>query len=142
MITLRDLAGQWILERWIDDRRAGLAGRLSGTCVWRPDAPGLVQEETGVLHYGDAPPIRAERRYLWRTSGDGLAVFFEDGRPFHTIGPGRLSDRHDCPPDTYEVTYLFDGSRAFSTTWRVTGPRKDQLIHSNYTRQEPDQVSD
>jgi hypothetical protein len=92
-----------------------------------------VQEETGTLHYGDAPPIRAERRYLWRAEGDGLAVFFEDGRAFHRVGPGRLSDRHDCAPDTYDVTYVFDDSRV-STTWHVTGPRKDHVIHSLYTR--------
>jgi hypothetical protein len=108
VITLADLEGRWSLERRIDDRRAGLTGRLEGTCTWRPDAAGLVQEEAGTLHYGDAPPIRAERRYLWRAEGDGLAVYFEDGRAFHRLGPGRVSDRHDCAPDTYDVAYVFE----------------------------------
>ena len=134
MITLDELEGRWTLERQIDDRRAGLTGLLTGTCLWRRDAAGLVQAETGTLQYGDAPPIRAERRYLWREAGAGLTVLFEDGRPFHDIGPGRLSARHDCAPDTYEVTYVFDAPDVFSTTWRVTGPRKDQFIHSIYTR--------
>jgi hypothetical protein len=93
VIALADLEGRWTLDRRIDDRRAGLTGRLTGTCVWRPDGQGLVQHETGILHYGDAAPIRAERRYLWRADSEGLAVFFEDGRPFHRIGPGRV-DRH------------------------------------------------
>jgi hypothetical protein len=135
VIALADLEGRWTLDRRIDDRRAGLTGRLTGTCVWRPDGQGLVQHETGILHYGDAAPIRAERRYLWRADGEGLAVFFEDGRPFHRIGPGRTSDTHDCAPDTYDVTYVFDGPAAFSTTWAVAGPRKDQVIHSLYTRE-------
>jgi hypothetical protein len=134
VIALADLEGRWSLERRIDDRRAGLRGRLSGTSVWRADAGGLVQEETGTLHYGDATPIRAERRYLWRADGDGLAVFFDDGRAFHRVGPGQLHDRHDCAPDTYDVTYLFDDWPVFSTTWHVTGPRKDHVIHSLYTR--------
>ena len=134
MITLAELEGRWSLEREIDDRRAGLQGHLSGVCVWKPDGAGLVQEEAGMLRYGDTPPIRAERRYLWRSDGDGLAVFFDDGRPFHRIGPGRLSDRHLCDPDTYDVAYVFDGTRSFSTDWRVMGPRKDHLIHSVYTR--------
>jgi hypothetical protein len=134
VITLAGLEGRWTLERQIDDRRAGLTGWLTGTCLWRRDAGGLVQEETGTLQYGCAPSIRAERRYLWREEGEGLAVFFEDGRQFHKLGPGRLTDRHDCAPDTYDVTYVFDGADAFSTTWRVTGPRKDQVIHSLYTR--------
>jgi hypothetical protein len=134
VIALADLEGLWTLERQIDDRRARLTGRLTGTCLWRRDADGLVQEETGTLHYGEAPPITAERRYLWREAGDGLVVFFEDGRPFHELGPGRLSARHDCAPDTYDVTYVFDANGSFSTTWRITGPRKDQFIHSLYTR--------
>lgn len=134
MIALGDLEGRWTLEREIDDRRAGLKGRLTGTCTWRRDGHGLVQEEAGTLLYGGAAPIRAERRYFWQADGDGLAVFFEDGRPFHRLGPGRLSDRHDCAPDTYDVAYVFDGNDRFSTTWRVTGPRKDHLIHSFYTR--------
>jgi hypothetical protein len=136
VITLADLEGRWSLERRIDDRRAGLTGRLEGTCTWRPDAAGLVQEEAGTLHYGEAPPIRAERRYLWRAEGDALAVYFEDGRAFHRLGPGRVSDRHDCAPDTYDVAYVFESVSMFSTTWRVTGPRKDMVIHSLYTRLE------
>jgi hypothetical protein len=134
VITLADLEGRWALERRIEDRRAGLDGRLSGTCVWRPDGAALVQEEAGTLHYGDAPPILAERRYLWRADGDGLAVFFEDGRAFHRVGPGRMQDRHDCAPDTYDVAYVFDHWPVFSTVWHVTGPRKDHVIHSFYTR--------
>jgi hypothetical protein len=60
-------------------------------------------------------------------------VFFDDGRPFHRIGPGRLSDRHLCDPDTYDVTYTFEENGAFTTLWAVTGPRKDHLIRSRYS---------
>ncbi len=134
MITLRDLEGRWSLERRIDDRRAGMTGRLIGVCSWRPDDLGLVQEEIGTLHYGGAAPIRAERKYLWRAEGDGLAVYFDDGRPFHTIRPGQLNDRHNCAPDTYDVTYVFEDMNSFSTVWQVTGPRKDHVIHSLFTR--------
>lgn len=132
MIGLSDLEGCWRLDRVIEDRRAGLTGRLSGTCAWRPDAAGLVQEEEGVLRYGDGPPMQASRRYLWREAGEALAILFEDGRPFHRLAPGRQSDTHLCPPDTYEVTYLFGDGRDFATVWRVTGPRKDLLIRSRY----------
>lgn len=133
MITLDDLRGTWRLSREIDDLRAGLTGRLTGEAGWRADGMGLIQEERGLLRLGDAPPMQAERRYLWRADGDGLAVFFEDGRPFHRIGPGRLRDRHACPPDTYDVTYVFGENGAFSTTWRILGPRKDLMIRSHYT---------
>ncbi|MDG4648494.1 DUF6314 family protein [Roseibacterium sp. SDUM158017] len=132
MITLERLRGAWRLERGIEDFRAGLTGRLEGTCSWTPDAAGLVQEETGRLTYGGGPPMMAQRRYLWRADGAAIDVLFEDGRPFHRIEPGRSSDTHHCDPDTYTVTYLFDGP-AFSTLWRVTGPRKDLLIRSRYS---------
>ena len=134
MITLDDLRGTWRLSREIDDLRAGLTGRLTGEAGWRADGMGLIQEERGLLRLGDAPPMQAERRYLWRADGVALAVFFEDGRPFHSLAPGRLCDRHECPPDTYDVTYRLHGSGAFSTEWRVTGPRKDLVIRSDYTR--------
>lgn len=134
MITLEQFEGRWRLARRIEDRRAGLTGTLDGICTWTRDAVGLVQHETGELRYGTAAPMLADRRYLWRRDGDGIAVFFEDGRPFHRLGEGHLSDRHWCDPDTYDVAYLFEGDNAFSTTWRVSGPRKDHLIHSFYTK--------
>lgn len=137
MISLDALEGRWALARRIEDRRAGATGVLAGTCVWRRHGPGLMQEETGELRMGDGPVLRAQRRYLWREEDDGLAVLFEDGRPFHRIGPGRLADRHDCAPDTYDVTYVFEGEGVFSTTWRVSGPRKDHVIHSIYTKGTP-----
>lgn len=132
MISLDRFAGDWRLSRTIEDRRAGLRGRLEGTSHWRPHDDGLLQHERGQLHYGTGAPMQAERRYLWRQDGEGIAVFFEDGRPFHDLAEDRLSDRHDCPPDTYDVTYVFHENGAFSTEWVVTGPRKDLTILSRY----------
>nr|WP_239025628.1 DUF6314 family protein [Roseibacterium persicicum] len=129
---MSDLAGAWRLTRVIEDRRAGLTGQLTGTCRWVPDGPGLRQEEVGVLTYGSAPPMQASRVYLWRADGDGLAVFFEDGRPFHRLGPGRTADRHWCDPDTYDVTYDLGGWPVWQQAWTVTGPRKDALIVSRF----------
>lgn len=133
MIALADLEGRWRLERVIEDARAGLTGRLEGESVWSPDGAGLKQVETGLLSYGAAPPMQASRTYLWREGPDGLAVFFEDGRPFHTV-TGRLAARHDCPPDLYDVTYDFSAWPVWESRWRVTGPRKDALIVSRFSR--------
>ncbi len=130
MIGLAELEGLWRLTRTIADARAGLSGHLQGTSRWRPDEAGLVQEEEGLLHYGSAPPMQAARRYLWRADGDGLAVFFEDGRPFHTLSPAQLSDRHWCDPDTYNVTYDLSRWPVWMQVWHVTGPRKDAVITS------------
>ncbi len=134
MIVLADLEGRWTLEREIEDRRAGLAGRFVGEAEWCADAAGLVQRESGVLSYGSAAPMQATRRYLWRAQGADLAVFFDDGRAFHSVPESGEEALHDCPPDTYRVRYSFDLPQRFSTIWHVTGPRKDAVLRSTFTR--------
>jgi len=132
VIGLGDLEGRWRLTRTIADARAGLTGRLEGTCRWVRDAKGLRQEEEGVLRYGTAPPMQAARVYLWRETAEGLAVFFADGRPFHRLAAGRLEDRHWCDPDTYDVRYDLARWPDWTQTWHVTGPRKDARITSRF----------
>jgi hypothetical protein len=134
MITLTDLHGAWRLTRHITDHRAGVTGSLTGLCHWRPDGPGLRQHEEGVLILGSAPPLQASRAYLWRHEGASLVVFFEDGRPFHRLGPGQLADRHLCAPDVYDVAYDFGRWPDWTQSWRVLGPRKDMTIESRFVR--------
>ncbi len=133
-VTLGDFEGRWQLTRRIEDRRAGLTGQLTGEAVWRRDGDGLRHEETGVLRYGAAAPMRAKRVYLWRAEAGGFSVFFEDGRPFHSWTPGAPEARHHCDPDIYDVTYDLTGWPAFTQVWHVTGPRKDAVITSRFAR--------
>lgn len=132
MIALSDLSGGWRLTRRIEDFRTGQTGTLEGTSLWRPDDDGLRQEEAGLLTLGSAPPMQATRVYLWRQDGADLAVFFEDGRPFHRLSVQGLTDRHLCDPDTYDVTYEFGSWPDWTQEWRVTGPRKDARIFSRF----------
>ena len=132
MIALSDFEGRWRLTRRIEDFRSGQTGSLQGTSDWRPDGVGLRQEEVGVLVFGSAPPMQATRTYLWRQEGTGLAVLFQDGRPFHRLSAQGLSDRHLCDPDTYDVTYDFARWPDWTQEWRVTGPRKDARIFSRF----------
>lgn len=134
MITLDALEGRWRLERDIEDARAGVSGRLEGEAIWRADAQGFVQEESGLLHYADAAPMQATRRYLWRAGETGIDVFFEDGRPFHTLPADGEEALHHCAPDLYRVTYTFTGPAEFTQIWHVTGPRKAARIASRFTR--------
>jgi hypothetical protein len=137
VLSLPDLEGRWQLSRRIEDRKAGLTGRFDGVSVWRPDGVGLRQEESGVLHYGDATPMQASRVYLWRAEAADVAVYFEDGRPFHRLAPGQVSDRHLCAPDTYDVTYDLTEWPVWTQTWVVVGPRKDSTLISRFTRLTP-----
>lgn len=133
MKRLLNLEGRWRVLRDIDDRLAGLTGQFEGEALWSLDTDGLVQTETGVMTYGTAPPMQATRRYLWREDAGGLHVFFDDGRPFHTVPPPGKEALHDCPPDTYRVRYSF-AADTFTTIWHVTGPRKDAVLSSVFTR--------
>lgn len=136
-ISLADFAGAWRLDRQISDRGAGTEGRFEGRAVFSPDADGLVYEETGLLRYGDARPMEAARRLLWRSCAQGgIAVAFADGRPFHRIALDRLmpEDTHVCAPDIYHVEYDFRAWPDWRAAWRVVGPRKDYRFVSRYSR--------
>lgn len=134
MMRLDDLIGPWTMARVIEDHRAGLIGHFDGEATWSPDEAGLIQTEVGVLTYGAAAPMQATRRYLWRAQGIDLAVFFDDGRPFHLVPEEGCEALHDCPPDTYRVRYSFATKDAFSTVWNVTGPRKNATLTTHFTR--------
>jgi hypothetical protein len=63
-------------------------------------------------------------------------VFFADGRFFHRaeITEGRARVCHDCAPDKYIGRYCFQGPDRWSLSWRVTGPRKDLVVSSVFSR--------
>lgn len=137
MKGLADFEGVWALDRRIDDRRAGLTGRLEGQARFMAGQGGLLLTETGPLRYGDAAPLQAERRYLWREEAGGIAVYFEDGRPFHWFSADRTEARHECPPDLYHVRYDVSAWPEWRSVWQVTGPRKEYVMTSLYTRLSP-----
>ena len=134
-VDLSAFAGRWDLRRTIRDRRAGRDGQGRGEAVLRPDAEGLVYEETLSLQFPGAPPMEARRRYLWRAAPQGIAVSFEDGRPFHAIALGKAAPdaAHWCDPDSYAVRYDFAGWPRWRATWEVAGPRKDYSMITDYS---------
>lgn len=135
---MRDLVafeGTWAMEREITDHSGGPDGRLTGRCVFSPEAGGLRLTETGVLEMAELAPMPAERRYFWRAQGAEITVEFDDGRFFHAFDPRgeRAEAGHDCAPDRYDVTYDFSRWPAWTATWRVRGPRKDYTSVTRYT---------
>jgi len=135
---LAEFAGRWRLVRRIADALAGAEGRMEGWAEFQPGGEGLLCEERGLLRYGGGSPLQAARRYLWRAEAPGrIAVFFEDGRPFHGFALGASAEAiHDCAPDRYHVAYDFSGwPRRWRAVWTVTGPRKDYVSVSDYLRE-------
>ncbi|WP_425099072.1 DUF6314 family protein [Tropicibacter sp. S64] len=133
---MADFEGQWTYIRQIDDRTGLGQGQGAGEAVFTLDAAGLRYDESGTMAFATTPRMKNTRSYLWRLAPRGIAVFFEDGRPFHTVDPGQGQPRaeHWCDPDQYDVTYDFSAWPAWSSTWRVRGPRKDYAMFTWYSR--------
>ena len=127
------LTGAWTARRIIN----GGAGTFTGTAVFSDDGAGaLVWHEVGRLalpsHAGEAT-----RTYLIVADGAGAwEVRFDDGRPFHPLdlSDGRWEARHHCGEDLYRGVYEVTAPDRFAVTWRVTGPRKDDVIACAYAR--------
>lgn len=136
MLLPSDFLGDWRVERLIEDRRAGKAGRFDGRLRFAPRDGGLLYREDGWLRVGDAPPLAASRAYLWRWDGGEVRAFFPDGRPFHRFRPeGRgLGTDHPCGADLYRVAYDFTRWPDWEAAWDVAGPAKDYRLLTTHRR--------
>jgi hypothetical protein len=137
---LRAFEGRWHLSRVIEDRRAQSSGQFEGRALFAPQAGklGVLDYfETGEMSYAGQPPMAASRAYIWQQAPGGIAVLFDDGRPFHVIEDTRGAPDavHHCDPDLYHVSYDFSRWAAgWRAVWRVQGPRKDYRMVSEYRR--------
>lgn len=132
-LSLGDFEGRWHLSRVIEDAKGGGQGRFEGEAVFSPDKDGLRYTETGTLRLEGQPGFSASRVYLWRPDPAGVAVLFEDGRPFHRFDLDAQPEAiHWCDPDDYAVQYDFHDWPSWSARWAVKGPRKDYVMTSRY----------
>lgn len=137
MDDLNRFAGAWQIMRRITDNLGQQGGRFVGQAVLEPDAQGgLIYDETGQLHLSSGPVLTAQRRYLWGFEDGRVVMRFADGRPFHDFAPkGQSGDiRHLCGDDIYDVRYDFTRFPSWTARWQVTGPRKDYVSFSTYSR--------
>lgn len=134
---LPDFAGCWRLSRRITDRSGGQSGHAEGRVEFLRDGAALRYCETLTLYLPGQGPISGTRNYVWLPDPVGIAVTFDDGRPFHRIalGQGAPRDVHDCGADRYAVTYDFADWPVWAVTWEVTGPRKDYRMETLFVRE-------
>ncbi|MEM7319371.1 MAG: DUF6314 family protein [Pseudomonadota bacterium] len=134
--SIADFAGRWHLSRRIDDQLSGQVITGEGAAVVSSVQSSYCYDEELTLQTAGQRPMAAHRRYVWRPSGCGVTIWFEDGRFFHDL---KLSEthpkaHHDCAPDIYDVAYDFSAWPIWSVTWTVVGPRKNYVMHTAYRR--------
>lgn len=132
--SLADFEGHWALTRTIRDARAGQVVQAEGVAHLHRGADGLIYEEEVTLRVPGQPEMKGTRRYQWRDGADHVAIHFDDGRYFHALrlGAPRVSDHHDCPPDSYDAVYDFTAWPRWSVRWNVAGPRKSYEMDTEY----------
>ena len=128
-----DLVGTWLIDRVMDDRITGDRHQVSGTAVI---TAGHYRED-GQLTMADGTTFASQRSYLWNFHADKIDVFFDDGRPFHSIifGSKAAEDSHYCDPDLYDVAYDFQKFPTWRAVWTAAGPRKDYVMTTLYRKQ-------
>ena len=133
---LTDLEGLWTLSRRIV-HAGGEVNEFKGQATCSRDSERLILDEEGLLSgVSNVGTLRASRRYVFCEQAGQIAVFFHDMRPFHAIplGVAHPEAHHDCPPDTYEVSYDFSNLNQWRAKWSVSGPRKSYVMSTRYTR--------
>ena len=136
--TVDFLDGDWNVVRHISDHLTGDVGVFRGQASFQrcPDGLALSYREDGELRFGGHRGP-ASRSLLYRELADGSAdVRFADGREFYRLDlrSGTWSAEHPCRADQYRVTVRRLSPDSFAEIWRVTGPAKDYVLATTYTR--------
>lgn len=131
------LIGLWRLDRRVLDAITDSTAIFTGEARLIPEEEDLRYEEEGVLNLGGLA-TRSSRVFLWRFPASGLVeVQFENGQKFHEFDPSdpRPAAVHEAEPERYEVAYRFDFENgAWSSVWRVEGPRKNYRMENRLQR--------
>lgn len=120
-----DLLGTWVLNRLVDDLRAGERRDVRGTATLVLESPDRVRwTEEGLMTWADQSVPVGRTLYVDRRAGSWY-VHFADGRPFHPWAVGQPVD-HPCSPDHYRglVTTEGDPVTAWTVEWHAVGPDK------------------
>lgn len=133
------LLGDWRFERVVEDRRSGAHSEVRGVgSITRASATRLRWHEEGTwTRAGMQSPV-ARTHLLDLLEGErGWVVLFDDERLFHRWAPG-TEVVHPCGKDTYRGHYELGGlaeqPERWVTRWHCTGPAKDYLLTTTWTR--------
>ncbi|WP_033294654.1 DUF6314 family protein [Amycolatopsis jejuensis] len=129
-------SGEWELAREIADVGGNPMGRATGHATFTCTDDLLVYRETGELHLGEhrGPFIRT--LHYHPAGGPRAAVHFDHGGFFHDLdlATGEWTTEHPCQADWYHGSYRLLGDRLWEQEWVVTGPAKDHVIRTRFSR--------
>lgn len=125
------LLGRWRVERSFFDRlrreRGTFIGTLDVVATGTGEEPTARYAEEGRFTLGSYQGRGRRSLGLVRGATGGVAIHFEDGRPFVDcdLAPGGCRATHRCGDDLYEISWQVVSGVAMTERWRVAGPRKD-----------------
>lgn len=140
------LAGNWTLVRDL-----GAAGQFTGDVTFHaadPDQPNVLRyREEGFLTRPDGKRFDGYREYDFVLHEDlgAIELLFRDplsfGNRYVLLQFGEegeegvcARDIHPCGEDFYHHCMIWNGPDHFETKIKITGPKKDHLLHSIYRR--------
>ncbi len=142
----QSLPGDWTLVRDL-----GPTGQFKGDVTFHPTEPENPQilryREEGVLERGDGKQFDGYREYDFVLHEDPPAIelLFRDplsfGNRYVLLQFGKdttdglyARDIHPCGEDFYHHCMIWYDENHFETKIKITGPKKDHLLHSIYRR--------
>ena len=128
--------GEWHLTRHITDNKSGLNASVDGLARFSGMGHILNYTETGTMLHGEYRGI-VTQNYIYDFTGPlAVNILFTDRGLFHKLElhSGQASVSHWCDPDQYEGHYHLQNQEIWVLVWKVKGPRKNNVILTNYTR--------
>jgi len=129
-------SGEWQLAREITAVDGEPIGSATGNATFALEDDVLVYRESGELRLGmhRGPFVRTLHYRL--SGGPRAAVHFDHGGFFHDVdlSSGEWTADHPCSADWYRGRYRVEGAERWEQEWVVTGPAKDHVIRSRFTR--------
>ena len=140
------LVGNWLLVRDLGD-----VGQFVGDVTFHtadPDIPNILRyREEGFLTRPDGQTFDGYREYdfVLRENPPAIELLFRDPLSFgnryvmlqfgEDAGDGLCArDIHPCGEDFYHHCMIWKNPDHFETKIKITGPKKDHLLHSIYRR--------
>tara|TARA_R110000868_G_scaffold408172_2_gene690632 strand:+ start:52514 stop:52987 length:474 start_codon:yes stop_codon:yes gene_type:complete len=142
----QSLPGNWTLVRDL-----GPTGQFKGDVTFNlaePQKPEFLRyREEGMLERTDGQRFDGYREYdfVLREDPPAIEILFRDplsfGNRYVLLQFGKdaidglcARDIHPCGADVYHHCMIWHDSNHFETKIKITGPKKDHLLHSIYRR--------